>query len=42
MIVLICLFLLLAVLSWKYVKAMSRMFKDFPDYKGEDFLNEDF
>ena len=41
MIVLIGLFLLLAILSWKYVKALDKMYKDNPDYKGEDFLNDD-
>ena len=42
MIVLISLFLLLAILSWKYVKASDKMYVDHPDYKGDDFLNKDF
>ena len=41
MIVLIALFLLLAALSWKYVTGIDKMYRDHPDYKGEDFLNED-
>jgi hypothetical protein len=31
----------LAVGSWYYVRNLDRTYNDHPDYKGDDFLNED-
>lgn len=32
-------FIILAFISWRWVKAIDYMQKNHPDYKGEDFLN---
>ena len=34
------LFVLLLIISWLWVKSIDIMKKKYPDYKGEDFLNE--
>ena len=40
-IVIITLVLLLIIVSWAWVKGISDMKKNHPDYKGEDWLNWD-
>ena len=32
-------FVIVAFISWRWVKAIDYMHKNHPDYKGEDFLN---
>jgi hypothetical protein len=32
-------FIVVAFISWRWVKAIDYMHKNHPDYKGEDFLN---
>jgi hypothetical protein len=39
--VFITMFVLVAILSYAWVKGISNMKKNHPDYKGEEFLNWD-
>ena len=39
--VIIVLALLLIIVSWAWVKGLSNMKENHPDYKGEDWLNWD-
>ena len=32
-------FIIVAIISWRWVKAIDYMKENHPDYKGEDFLN---
>lgn len=32
-------FIVVALISWRWVEAIDYMHKNHPDYKGEDFLN---
>lgn len=32
-------FSIIALISWRWVKAIDYMHENHPDYKGEDFLN---
>ena len=32
-------FIIIAFISWRWVKAIDYMKENHPDYKGEDFLN---
>jgi hypothetical protein len=34
-------FIIVAFISWRWVKAIDYMHKHHPDYKGEEFLNWD-
>jgi predicted PurR-regulated permease PerM len=37
--VFILMFLVVALISWSWVRGIDYMMKNHPDYKGEDFLN---
>lgn len=38
---LVIMFLIVALISWRWVEGIDYMQKHHPDYKGEDFLNWD-
>lgn len=39
--VFLLMFIIVAIISWRWVAAIDYMNKNYPDYKGEDFLNWD-
>ncbi len=39
--VFLLMFIIIAIISWRWVVAIDYMNKNHPDYKGEDFLNWD-
>ena len=41
LVVIIVLGVLLTILSYVWVKGIDNMNKNYPDYKGEDFFNEE-
>lgn len=41
LIIIIGLVILIAVVSYAWVKGVDYMYKNYPDYKGEDFLDWD-
>ncbi len=41
-VVVLIMFIVTALISWSWVRGVDYMKENHPDYKGEDFLGEDF